>query len=171
MALHYNANTFWIIHRMWKAFMVVSQAVNENFGSARELQDSIKLKTYEILKFRSRNFDENFFIKIFLCSLWQRKHILRHTEAVKSLWILILSGERYLEGITKHSKFFEVVKMSHVIKIVDDPKRVCIVMQSHKKNYWKKKSSSKFLIQIWHFLEVFEEVSDHHDAFYVSITD
>ena len=50
MSLHYNANTFWIIHRMWKAFMVVSQAVNDNSGSVRELQHSIK--TYEILKFK-----------------------------------------------------------------------------------------------------------------------
>ena len=117
MVLHYNAITFLIIHRMWKAFIVVYQAVNDTSGSARELQDSIK--TYEIFNV-GPEISMKIFHQNFLCSLWQRQHILCHTEAVKSLCILILSGERYLEGITKHSKFFKVAKMSHVMKKLDD---------------------------------------------------
>ena len=34
----------------------------------------------------------------------------------------------------------------------------------------KKKFSSKFLTQIWHFLEVFDEVSLNRGVFYVPIT-
>ena len=58
MVLHYNAITFLIIHRMWKAFIVVYQAVNDTSGSARELQDSIK--TYEIFNLGSEISMENF---------------------------------------------------------------------------------------------------------------
>ena len=51
LILYCNVNTFRIIHKTWKAFIVVSQAVNDTSGSAHELQGS--LKTHEIVKFRS----------------------------------------------------------------------------------------------------------------------
>ena len=48
--LHYNANTFWIIQRMWKVFIVVSRAVNDTSGSAHGIHHSLKLQV--IVKFR-----------------------------------------------------------------------------------------------------------------------
>ena len=47
--LHYNANTFWIIQRMWKVFIVVSQAVNDTSGSAHVIQHSLKLQNFHVL--------------------------------------------------------------------------------------------------------------------------
>ena len=55
------------------------------------------------------------------------------------------------------------------LNTLDDIKRVSIVMKSQK-NFWWKKFSSKFLTQIWHFLEVFGEVSLNRGVFYVPIT-
>ena len=52
LILYCNVNTFRIIHKTGKAFIVVSQAVNDTPGSAHELQGS--LKTHEIVKFRSK---------------------------------------------------------------------------------------------------------------------
>ena len=57
--LHYNANTFWIIQRMWKVFLVVSQAVNDTSGAAHVIQYSLKLEV--IVKFRSKISMKNVF--------------------------------------------------------------------------------------------------------------
>ena len=54
---------------------------------------------------------------------------------------------------------------------LDDAKRVFIVMKNQKKFDKKKKFSPKFLTQIWHFLEVFDEVSLNRGVCYVPITD
>ena len=53
--LYCNVNTFRSINKTWKAFIVLSQAVNDTSGSAHELQGS--LKTHEIVEFRSQNED------------------------------------------------------------------------------------------------------------------
>ena len=57
--LHYNANTLWIIQRMWKVFIVVSQAVNDTSGSAHVIQHSLKLQV--IVKFRYKISMKNVF--------------------------------------------------------------------------------------------------------------
>ena len=42
LSLHYNANLFQIIQRMWKTFIVVSQAVNGATGSTHVIQDHLE---------------------------------------------------------------------------------------------------------------------------------
>ena len=62
--LHCDANTFWIIQRMWKVFIVVSRAVNDTSGSAHVIHHSLKLLV--IVKFRYKISMKNvFFIKFF----------------------------------------------------------------------------------------------------------
>ena len=58
LILYWNVNTFRIIYKTWKAFVVLSQAVNDTSGSAHELQGSLKI--HELVTFRS-NFDKHFF--------------------------------------------------------------------------------------------------------------
>ena len=47
--LYCNVNTFRSINKTWKAFIVLSQAVNDTSGSAHELQGSLKthITTYK----------------------------------------------------------------------------------------------------------------------------
>ena len=70
LILYCNVNTFRIIHKTWKAFIVVSQAVNDTSGSAHELQGS--LKTHEIVKFRSE-ISINIFFSTFFKVLQSRE--------------------------------------------------------------------------------------------------
>ena len=50
--LHYNANTFWIIQRMWKVFIVVSQAVKDISGSVHVIQHPLcdAKYVYDVMK-------------------------------------------------------------------------------------------------------------------------
>ena len=57
--LHYNANTFWIIQRMWKGIIVVSREVNDTSGSAHVIHHSFKLQV--IVKFRYKISMKNVF--------------------------------------------------------------------------------------------------------------
>ena len=66
--LHYNANTLWIIQRMWKVFIVVSQAVNDTSGSAHVIQHPLcdAKYVYDVMKNIKKNVVEKpSFIEIF----------------------------------------------------------------------------------------------------------
>ena len=84
--LHYNANTFWVIQRMWKVLIVVSQAVNDTLGSAHVIQHSLKLQV--IVKFRSKILMKNVFSTTFFHVLHDIVNIFCVTQRTWTFKIL-----------------------------------------------------------------------------------
>ena len=81
-------------------------------------------------------------------------------QTVKDIWKVSHSIQRYPIAFTTMKTFHSL----------DDPKRVCIVMET-RKNFDEKNFSSKFLTQNSHFSWAFEEVSTHRAVFYLPVID
>ena len=113
--LHYNANTFWIIQRMWKVFIVVSRAVNDTSGSAHVIHHSLKLQV--IVKFRYKISMQNVFLTTFFYVLHDIVNIFCVT---KRTWKFYEFFFQTVKDIWKVSHSFQSREKCYILSMIQN---------------------------------------------------